>query len=88
MFFIDFCRVLGRVGGEKVTEIFTSPTCFCRALCVDCVVQHFDLGNAGCMTSRGSPESQNIGDFDWGNWGEKLALIMYRNFVIIFRRMH
>lgn len=54
----------------------------------DGVVEHFGLGNAGCITSRGSPESQNIGDaFDWGSWGEKLALIMYRNFVIIFSRM-
>lgn len=40
------------------------------------------------MTRRGSPESQNIGAiFDWGSWGEKLALVMYRNFVIKLGRM-
>lgn len=57
-------------------------------VCRCCVVQHFDLGNTGCMASRGSPESQNNGDtVDWRSWGDKLALIMYGNFVILFRRM-
>lgn len=35
--FTDFCRILGGVAGEKVTEICTSPTCFCRGLRIETV---------------------------------------------------
>lgn len=44
-------------------------------------------GSTSCMTSRGSPESQNVGYFWLGSWAENLAFIMYRNIVTLFGTM-